>query len=210
MMEAVLPNGTAKDHIDGVKDEHPQPIVMQDLVTAVTGREYPKSEKDTSKYKDCLIEGSSNIPFNQIRVTEKYNGLVRKNYREALERMHTFVTAHLDPGMDAWLVKALLEIIENDDSIDENVSFLINADGSAMSKESISKERWFTIDSFLVGVLDFILQYRRGENYLGESTLDLYGEKKPRKQRVYTGKAGDVIKRTISADRWKPAPEWRR
>jgi hypothetical protein len=204
MMEAVLPNGTAKDHIDGVKDEHPQPIVMQDLVTAVTGREYPKSEKDTSKYKDCLIEGSSNIPFNQIRVTEKYNGLVRKNYREALERMHTFVTAHLDPDMDAWLVKALLEIIENDDSIDENVSFLINADGSAMSKESISKERWFTIDSFLVGVLDFILQYRSGENYLGESTLDLYGEKKPRKQRVYTGKAGDVIKRTISADRWKP------
>ena len=45
--------GTARDHQSGLKDDHSDPVVMQDLIFAVKGSEYTTAAKDTSNYREC-------------------------------------------------------------------------------------------------------------------------------------------------------------
>ena len=114
LTQATLPNGSARDHRDGNKDEHSEPVLMTDLIYTFTGCQDYGSKKDTSKYKDCLLEGSCNLPFNDIAVCTTYDNIVTGNYRGALSRMDEFVRWHLNPEMREWLMKALIEILEND------------------------------------------------------------------------------------------------
>ena len=198
LTKAALPDGTARDHQAGRKDEHSEPILMQDLIYTFTGSKNYGAAKDTSKYKDCLIEGSSNVPFHDIAKCTIYDNTVTENYGNALKRMDEFVDWHLDPEMKRWFVKALLEIIENDSDILEDDVFFMMPDGSPITKNEIKEMTDFDLSAFLVGVLHYILDKRRGHNALGTATLDTIGEKKNRKPRIYTGNLGEVITRTIN------------
>lgn len=64
LMKETYPDGSAKDHLDGVKDKRKAPDVMSDLIYTFTGSQSFGSEKDTSNYRECKIEGTVNVPFN--------------------------------------------------------------------------------------------------------------------------------------------------
>ena len=200
LTQATLPNGSARDHRDGNKDEHSEPVLMTDLIYTFTGCQDYGSKKDTSKYKDCLSEGSCNLPFNDIAVCTTYENAVTGKYHVALSRMDEFVRWHINPEMKEWLVKALLEILENDNDIKENDELYIDPDGIAVSKALIRDKCDFDFSGFLVGVLHFILAKRREKNCLGEPTLDSIGIKKNRKPRQYTGSLGEAITRKIEVE----------
>ena len=197
LTKAALPDGTPRDHRAGVKDEHAEPILMQDLIYTFTGSQNYGAQKDTSKYKDCLIEGSSNVPFNEIAKCTTYGNLVAENYPEALRRMDEFVLWHMDFEMKVWLVKALLEIVESDSGIGEEDALFIQPDGLAKTKAEIKTEENYDFSAFLVGILHFILTRRREKNALGIPTLDAIGVKKTRKPRKYTGNLGEAITRKV-------------
>lgn len=137
LTKATLPNGTSRDHRNGVKDEHAEPILMQDLIYTFTGSRNYGAQKDTSKYKECQIEGGVNIPFNDITKCTTYANLVTQNYAAALNRMDEFVLWHIDPEMKVWFVKAVLEIIENDKGIKNTDALFIRPDGTAVTKGKI-------------------------------------------------------------------------
>lgn len=198
LTKAALPDGTARDHRAGLKDEHSEPILMQDLIYTFTGSNLYGAPKDTSRFKDCLIEGSSNIPFNDIAKCTIYGNTVTENYNVALNRMDEFVEWHFDPEMKRWFVKAVLEIIENDRNILEDDEFFMIPDGSSVTKKEIQTMQDYDLSAFLVGVVHYILDKRRGQNSLGAATLDAIGEKKKRKPRVYTGKLGEAVTRSIT------------
>ena len=206
LTQATLPNGSARDHRDGHKDEHSEPVLMTDLIYTFTGCQDYGSKKDTSKYKDCLLEGSCNLPFNDIAVCTTYDNIVTGNYRGALSRMDEFVRWHLNPEMREWLMKALLEILENDSDIKESDTLYIAPDGAAVSKTTIRNKCDFDLSGFLVGILHFILAKRREKNYLGVLTLDSIGVKKNRKARRYTGNLGEALTRKIKVE-FLPARE---
>ena len=197
LTKAALPDGTPRDHRAGVKDEHAEPILMQDLIYTFTGSQNYGAQKDTSKYKDCLIEGSSNVPFNEIAKCTTYGNLVAENYPEALRRMDEFVLWHMDIEMKVWLVKALLEIIESDSGIVDEEALFIQPDGLTKTKAEIKTEENYDFSAFLVGILHFILTRRREKNALGIPTLDAIGVKKTRKPRKYTGNLGEAITRKV-------------
>jgi len=216
LMQAVLHNGTARDHRNGTKDAHSEPDVMRDLIYAFTGSQNYGAGKDTSYYKECVSEGSINLPFNDIARITTYDNAVRESYQEALDRMSEFVVWHINPEMKGWLVKALLEVIETDESILESQEFFINENGSCVTKESVRSMSEFKLQPFMVGVLHFILKERHDKNGNGPSTLDVLGTKKNRKARVYNGHMGDGIKRNIRVELYekpkvtdfaKPCPE---
>ena len=198
LTKAALPVGTARDHQAGLKDEHSEPILMQDLIYTFTGSKNYGAAKDTSKYKDCLIEGSSNVPFHDIAKCTIYDNTVTQNYDEALKRMDNFVDWHFDPEMKRWFVKALLEIIEYDSDILGDEAFFLTADGTPINKDEIKEMTNFDLSAFLIGVLHYVLNKRRGHNALGIATLDAIGQKKNRKPRTYTGNLGEAITRTIN------------
>ena len=197
LTKAALPDGTPRDHRAGVKDEHAEPILMKDLIYTFTGSHNYGAQKDTSKYKDCLIEGSSNVPFDAIEKCTAYGNLVVKDYPEALRRMDKFVLWHMDPEMKDWLVKALLEIIESDSGIVDEEALFIQPDGLTKTKAEIKTEENYDLSAFLIGILHFILTRRRERNVLGIPTLDAIGVKKPRKPRKYTGNLGEAITRKV-------------
>lgn len=196
-----ISTGTSRDHRNGIKDEHTDPIMMADLIYAVTGNTHISPEmvkKDASNYRECKFEGGSNLPFKDIPVCDTYNSEVIKKYPDTLKRMSEFINWHIDFNLKEWLVKALLEIIENDIGILEDHSFYICSDGRPISKTEIIKMTTFEFQPFLVGVMHYILQYRKNKNKLGFDTLNALGTKIPRNERELTSEIGNKITRKIS------------
>lgn len=204
LMKATYPDGSSRDHKDGVKDEHKAPDVMSDLVYTFTGSRSYGSEKDTSNYREGKIEGTVNVPFNDEFIISAYENTVKSRYDEALGRMCEFTKWHINPALQDSLVRALLEVIEHDRDIkDEDVFYCLN-NGSFLSKVKLGEQKELELEPFLVGVLLYILRYRCGKNSLGAATLDLYGTKVPYKERVHKGNAGKTITRKLTVTRYNP------
>lgn len=198
LIQATLPGEKARDHKAGKKDSHAAPILMQDLIYTFTGSRNYGAAKDTSQYRECEIEGSINVPFNDIAVSTAFDSAVKSKSPDPLKRMSEFVNWHLNMEMKDWLVKALLEIIENDDTIPEDETFYIKAKGTPISKHEMRMTTEFSFQPFLLGVLHFILVKRREQNRFGKDTLEALGTKKPRKERRYTGTAGESLAQPIT------------
>ena len=198
LMKATYPDGSARDHREGIKDEHKAPDVMSDLIYTFTGSRSFGSEKDTSNYRECKIEGTVNVPFNDESIISAYESTIKNRYTEALGMMREFCLWHINSAMKEWLVRALLEIIEFDEDIKDTDRFYVLGDGSCMNKSDMKKIGDYELEPFLVGVLYFILRNRCEKNYLGTDTLDYYGNKKKYKERIHKGNAGKRIERTIT------------
>lgn len=204
LIQATQQNGSARDHRNGIKDDHSAPILMSDLIYTFTGSHNYGAEKDTSQYRECLSEGSINVPFNDIAKAAAYNTTVTEKYPDALKRISEFVKWHIDLGMKDWLVKALLDVIKDDSGIEENDSLYIRSDGLPVTKANIRTLGSFELQPFLVGVLHYIVYRRHGCNMRGAETLDMIGTKKARKERVYEGHLGENLSRPVSVDLYTP------
>ena len=199
--------GSARDHRNGIKDDHSDLIMMGDLIYTFTGNTNFGASKDTSQYRECGSEGSINVPFNDSAFATSYDSTVKYHYGEALSRMCEFVDWHLNDKKDEWLVKALVDIIERDSDIADPDAFYINSDGHPSTKAEIRTMTYFEIQPVLVGIVHYILTARMNCNHLGITTLDNWGEKKTRSERRYTGDAGAGISRRIDVKRYSPAAE---
>ena len=189
---------SAREHQAGLKDDHSDTVIMQDLIFAIKGSNYATARKDTSLYRECKSNGSVNVPFNDVALCSNYDNAVKNNYSDTLKRMSEFIESHLDLTKKEWFVKALLDIIENDSDIADTEEFYIECDGTPKSKEAIREMNQFTLPSLLVGVMHYILVNRRDTNIEGVATLEVWGEKTPHKSRKYTGNAGECITRSIT------------
>lgn len=192
--------GTARDHTAGVKDSHKAPAVMADLVYAVTGATGIEASKDTSKYRECINSGSVNVPFNDASVCDSYDNEVKNKYSATLGRMTEFVNWHIASTKSEWLVKAILEIIETDEDIFNTDLFYIQPNGHPVSKADIYGMTEFVLPAFLVGVMHYIVTHRQDKNELGAATLATLGTKAYKRERVYSGRLGTKIQRTITVE----------
>lgn len=197
LRKAALPDASPRQHKEGVKDDHKNPIFMSDLVYTFTGVQTVGSSTDTSNYREGKKEGTINVPFNDSAYISAFDDAVKNRYAEPLERVCQFVTWHMNPEMRGWFVKACLDVIENDDDIDDTDVFYIRSDGSATSKSELRDESAFELQPFLLGILHYILVQRAGKNHLGVPTLDANSRKVYKKERVYNGQLGNSITRNI-------------
>lgn len=205
LRKATLPDASPRQHQEGVKDEHKNPIFMADLVYTFTGVQTIGSSSDTSNYREGKLEGSINVPFNDTAYISAFDDTVKNRYKEALKRVCDFVKWHLNPEMRGWFVKACLDIIENDEDIDDTDLFYSRGDGSPISKAELRTESEFELQPFLLGVLHYVLKHRANQNKCGIATLDANSAKVRYKERQYAGHLGDSITRTISVALYEQA-----
>lgn len=174
---------SSRDHVNGEKEDKADRYVMDKLVYAVTGNNSYNIDstfkKDTSKYRECLIPGSVNIPFNDPAVAAAYFMAIKNKNPEILKRMTEFVDTYINPTMDEWLTRALLEVIQADDISDE-IDFYISSDGTPSKKKDLFTIDAFEFQPFLMGILLFIMQYRTDN--AGSDTLANWGTKKSSNQ----------------------------
>lgn len=153
---------------------------------------------NTSAFKSCRISSGTYLPFAN---TAAFDNRVKTRYATPLRGMCEFTDSVIDvrtsAEKDIRLVKALLELIEVDQSIDSEQGFYICEDGSVMTKASLRNEISICLPAFLLGVWHFELVDRK-DNTVGRATYDNWCPPNGGAERKYIGSIGDAIARAIS------------
>ncbi len=159
---------------------------------------------NTSDFKSCKISNSMYLPFED---TAAFDSRVINKYAAPLGAMYEFVDRFIDVGAsaekDIRLVKALLELIDADQSIDNEQVFYFCEDGSPRTKGSLRGETRICLPSFLLAVWHFVLVNRK-INTVGRTTYDRWCPPNRGAERKYAGSMGDSITRPIYVTRIAP------
>lgn len=114
----------------------------------------------------------------------------------ALNGMIEFVNGFLDIGgpvhKDAILVRALIDLIQQDQSINEDDEFYIEPNGQTKKKTALGGLKEVCLPSFLLGVWHYVVVNRK-DNSVGKETYDAWCPSTGGGQRKYTAHMGEGI-----------------
>ena len=204
VLEARIQQTSKRNQYAGKLDGLSQPETLAGLGRVVYP-EYslPKSKRtcstNASGYRSCDNNGT-NLSFLFEQPVTVFDNRVKTDYPSALKAMVNFVDCFLEVGTstakEVCLLKALLELIDADRSIDDTQVFYIGESGQGIKKATLRSRNDFCLQSFLLGVWHFIVVNRR-DNKLGKATFDLLCPPKSRATRKYEGTLGTSIPRVI-------------
>jgi hypothetical protein len=128
--------------------------------------------KNVSEYKACKYNGGIHITFTNKDVISGFDSVVRNEYNTALSRTKAFTSRMLGSEQQRkWLVTALLDLIDQDSSIDDTQLFYIQSNGLPLKKADLRLLSDFEFEPFILGVLHFIVA-NRPKNKLGRDTIE--------------------------------------
>ena len=216
ILEARGQRTSQRSRYEGEQDGLSQPETLAGLGRVVYPEYTPPSNKQTFRtnvnaYKSCADDGS-NLSFLFPDKVFAFDNRVKNEYSNALMAMCDFADRFLEFGTsikkEAWLVKALLELIETDTSIEDNQEFYLYEGGQRVTKAALRQLCDFTLQPFLLGIWHFIV-VSRPDNKLGKNTFDIWCPPRGRAERKYEGTMGEGIDRTINvAVLTASAEEW--
>lgn len=125
-----------------------------------------------NQYKLCEKNSTDWLRFETQYLVDAYDKKVRDNYALALEEMDSFIDAFIDDGdLGKKLVRALLEVIDLDRTIDDDAEFVVQTGGRVIDKKGLLKLSNIGARPFLLSVWHFIITKRGSENTLGAETV---------------------------------------
>lgn len=207
LLEDRKPRAGVREHYAGEKDGLSEPEVLIGLSKVLVPDFQEPLESmmssikgNTSEYKCCKKKGGTYFPFGNKTALKAFDKCVKENYRVALNRMIEFCDEFLhmkdSTKKDEKLIKALVDTIDRDDSIESEQIFYVLQDGIGMSKADVVKTQSFCFQSFLLGVLHFAVM-RGGSATIGKETFDSWCPPRNRAPRVYEGTMGEDWKRDL-------------
>lgn len=160
-----------------------------------------KSFKDgTRDFKACINWGPRYFELGKKSVQRAFDGRVRSQYKVTLNSMAELVRNFIDVGSstkkDEYLVKALVEVLHDDDEIDENQPLYVREDGEPLSKRNISEMKEICLQSFLLGIWHYVLT-KVETNIVGQETYNDWCPPKDRATRNYEKTIGEDSKLDI-------------
>lgn len=197
-----------REHYRGESDGLSDPEMLVALMKVVipdysepTSTTKATFKGNTSDYKSCKISKGVYLPFGDSAVVSAFDNRVKSEYLRARIAMSDFVADFIDSGTstkkDERLVKAILELIDADNSINDAQEFYIGESGQGITKATLRSMNDFCLQSFLLGVWHFII-VNRHDNKVGKDTFDLLCPPRGGAERTYEGKLGEAITRTIN------------
>ena len=173
LLQARKGRGKVRDRQYGGTDGLSDQDIMKGLIYVVTGEKIEiKGDtfaKATSQYKTCEINGNTYIPFNDTATINAFDDeYINKRYDIAL-RMTNFAERYLNGKKKEWLVKAILETIQTDETIPDDVEFILD-NSHRSTKKYLSGSLFIDINIFLSSVLHYILT-ERPDNEKGKATF---------------------------------------
>lgn len=190
----------ARDKQKGGSDGLSDADVMKGLVYVVTGESVKVSGKTfakaTSMYKSCQISDNTYIPFKDVATITAFDDAVRNKKIDILNRMSEFIGIYLNENKKEWLVKALLDTIAQDQTInDDDVFFIHNTDG--ITKKDLLNHYFIDYSAFLLAVFHFILT-QHADNSMGRATFESwYTQENERAEWKFDSTIGSNIKADI-------------
>ena len=156
----------------------------------------------TSKYKSCESSNSGYLNLDYELNLRNMNEKVENEYSVCLEKMQKFISSHLIVDKkNPWLVHALLELIENDDTIKREEEFYAQKDGSTITKEGLMNCDEISVPALLIGIWHFIMNQRK-DNTVGRQTFLSWTEEPSEKkaERPFSSDIGKSFNRKVSLD----------
>lgn len=155
----------------------------------------------TSRYKSCQANGGTYFPFSDGAVIASFDERIKTDYSCCLTAMNSYVADYIDvcgdTKKDEYLVKALVEVIASDTTIDANQLFYVCEDGSALTKAQICAASELCLQSFLLGIWHYIIVFVQ-DNKVGTDTYNEWCPSRGGAPREYTAALGENSKRTIT------------
>ncbi len=197
LLEARQARSGKKEQLYGKKDGLSEPETLAGLLR-VMYPEYkqPSGESvfrtNTSDYKTCKNNGG-NLPFFGQEISA-FDKRVKSDYQAVLVSMCAFVKDFIEVGgsvkRDEWLVKALIDLIDSDQSVMDTDAFYVCEDGQPLTKTALRLMASFCFPAFLLGVWHFAIVCR-ADNTVGCATFNEWCPQNNRKPRTYTGTMGE-------------------
>ena len=196
VLQALKQRMKAREHYKGESDGLTDPDVLMGLIRVINPdfvEPMASLKGKTNDYKSCTVSTGTYLPFGDTAVIDAFDKRVRTSYSEALNSMAAFVERFIDSGdavrKDLRLVKALLDLIEQDVSIPEETFLYVNADGSAEKKAALGGLTEICLPAFLLGVWHYTVVNRK-DNSVGKATYNRWCPPAGGAQRVYTANMG--------------------
>lgn len=217
LLEARKPQYGARQRYSGQKDGLTEPETLLGLAKVVVpDRKMPGPSMmntvkgNTTNYKVCKDKGGNTyFPFSDRASLRAFDGRVKSSYDEVLHAMWVFRDTFLEikdsTKKDESLVRALVELINEDDSIDAEQLFYISKDGTPVKKRNLVQIDRVYYESFLLGVFHFAIM-RKEPATIGKETINLWCPSTGGGPRAYQGNIGENWPE-IALDYYQPAGE---
>ena len=200
VLQALRQRMKAREHYSGDSDGLSDPEVLVGLIRVINP-DYADPGKENLKgtannYKACKTSNSTYLPFDDEQVLSAFDSVVRTDYQTALNGMIGFVNDFLDVGetvhKDVNLVRALIDLIQQDQTIKASDEFYIGPNGEKKKKAALGDLKEVCLPSFLLGVWHYVVLNRR-DNSVGRITYDAWCPSNDRAPRKYTAHMGEGI-----------------
>lgn len=206
VLQALRQRFGAREHYAGDGDGLTDPEVLAGLIKVINP-DYKDPGKERLKgiannYKACKSSKGTYLPFDDEQVLSAFDTAVRTNYQSALNGMIEFVKGFLDLGesvhKDTNLVRALVDLILQDQSVNPNEEFYIGKSGESAKKSTLGDLRNVCLPSFLLGVWHYVVIYRK-DNTVGRDTYNKWCPARDRAQRRYAAHMGEGLFPNLSS-----------
>ena len=204
VIQALRQRKKAIEHYKGESDKLNDPDVLVGVITVINP-DYKDPGKAVLKtkandYKSCKLSKGQYLPFGEKLTIGVFDKRVQEDYLVARNDMSTFVDRFIETGTmlqkDVRLVKALIDLIDQDDSIDDDVEFPIGENGELVRKDHFGDLDKVCLPSFLLGIWHFIVVNRKN-NKVGQDTYDIWCPENGGGTREYEGHIGQSITKEI-------------
>ena len=214
VIQALLQRKKAREHYKGESDKLNDPDVLVGLITVINP-DYEDPGKAVLKtkandYKSCKLSKGQYLPFGDKLAIEVFDQRVQTDYLAARNDMCIFVDSFIETGTklqkDVRLVKALIDLIEQDESIDDGVEFMVGENGDAVRKDQLRNLKRVCLPSFLLGIWHFIVINRKN-NKVGQLTYDTWCPENGGGTREYEGAMGENLSIELEVYTLEPEDE---
>ena len=200
VLQALQQRMNAREHYDGDSDGLSDPEVLVGLIKVINpayvdpGKE--KLKTIVNNYKRCETSTSTYFPFGDDQVISAFDEIIRNNYQTALNGMIGFVNDFLDVSetvhKDINLVRALVDLVQQDQTIKAGDEFFIGPNGEKKKKAALGDLKEVCLPSFILGVWHYVVVNRK-DNGIGKKTYDAWCPSTGGGQRKYTARMGEGI-----------------
>lgn len=181
VLQALRQRMKAREHYSGDSDGLSDPEVLVGLIKVINP-DYTDPGKENLKgtannYKACKISNSTYLLFDDEQAISAFDFKVKTTYQTVLNRMIGFVNNFLDTSetvhKDVNLVRAIVDLIQQDQTINAGDAFYIGPNGEKKKKAALGDLKEVCLPSFLIGVWHYVVVNRR-DNSVGRKTYGQY------------------------------------
>ncbi len=200
VLQALKQRVKVREHYNGERDGLSDPEVLIGLIKVINPNyQVPKNglnKGKTNDYKSCKISDGTYLPFGDTPEVRTFDSRIKTSYQEALKPMTAFIQDFLDTGTAVrkheLLVKALIDLIQKDQSIPEQDEFFIGENGEKIKKAAFGDLSEVYLPSLLLGVWHYAVVFQK-DNTVGQMTYDEWCPSQGGGKRNYVANMGEGV-----------------